>query len=61
MRRGISLRKAARSDIARLKDLLPDMLYGQVVGAGYFCQLEAPDQINPMIDRFLAIAPHSAV
>jgi len=50
---------AARSDIARLKELLPDMLYGQVVGAGHFCQLEAPDQVNAMIDRFLAVAPPS--
>jgi len=25
------------------------------VGSGHFCQLEVPDQIGAMIDRFLAI------
>lgn len=36
--------------------LVPHMQYGQAVGSGHFCQLEVPDQINAMIDRFLAIA-----
>jgi pimeloyl-ACP methyl ester carboxylesterase len=26
-----------------------------VVGSGHFCQLEVPDQVNAMIDRFLAL------
>ena len=32
------------------------MLYGRTVGSGHFCQIEVPEQINAMIDRFLAIA-----
>jgi pimeloyl-ACP methyl ester carboxylesterase len=45
-----------RSEIPPLRDLVPHMQYGQTVGSGHFCQLEVPDQINAMIDRFLAIA-----
>jgi hypothetical protein len=28
---------------------------GQTVGAGHFIQLEVPDQVNAMIERFLTI------
>ncbi len=45
-----------RSDMARFHELCPRMLYGQTVGSGHFCQLEVPGQINPMIERFLAVA-----
>jgi pimeloyl-ACP methyl ester carboxylesterase len=44
-----------RSDMARFHELCPRMLYGQTVGSGHFCQLEVPGQINPMIERFLAV------
>lgn len=50
-----------RSDMGLLRELVPQMLYGQTVGSGHFCQLEVPAQINAMIDRFLAIAPRSAI
>jgi len=30
---------------------------GQTVGAGHFHQLEVPEQVNPMIERFLSIMP----
>ena len=45
-----------RSDPARLRALMPDIHYGMTVGAGHFCQLEVPDQVNAMIDRFLVVA-----
>ena len=45
-----------RCDIARLRELVPHLHYGQTVGSGHFCQIEVPAQINAMIDRFLAIA-----
>jgi pimeloyl-ACP methyl ester carboxylesterase len=45
-----------RSDMARFHEMFPDVLYGKTVGSGHFCQLEVPDQINAMIDRFLAVA-----
>jgi pimeloyl-ACP methyl ester carboxylesterase len=44
-----------RSDMSRLHGLAPQILYGKTVGAGHFCQLEVPEQVNAMIDRFLAI------
>ena len=33
------------------------MTLGQTVGAGHFLQLEVPEQVNPMVERFLAIIP----
>ena len=45
-----------RCDMARLRELLPQLQRGQTVGSGHFCQLEVPEQVQPMIDRFLAVA-----
>jgi len=45
-----------RADITRLRELVPQLSYGRVVGSGHFCQLEVPEQVNAMIDRFLAIS-----
>jgi pimeloyl-ACP methyl ester carboxylesterase len=45
-----------RSDMTRLRRIMPNMFFGQTVGSGHFCQLEVPNQVNAMIDRFLAIA-----
>lgn len=45
------------SDLPHLFELAPEMLFGQTVGSGHFCQLEVPDQVNAMLDRFLAILP----
>jgi pimeloyl-ACP methyl ester carboxylesterase len=44
-----------RSDMARLREMFPQVLHGKTVGSGHFCQLEVPEQVNAMIDRFLAI------
>jgi pimeloyl-ACP methyl ester carboxylesterase len=44
-----------RSDMLSLRVLAPNMQFGQTVGSGHFCQLEVPDQVNAMIDRFLII------
>lgn len=49
-----------RSDMARLREIVPDLLRGQTVGSGHFCQLEVPDQVNPMIDRFLDLTSRPA-
>ncbi len=32
-----------------------NITFGRTVGAGHFLQLEVPDQVNPMIERFLAV------
>jgi pimeloyl-ACP methyl ester carboxylesterase len=40
---------------ADLRGACPKITIGQTVGAGHFNQLEVPDQVNRMIERFLAI------
>ena len=44
------------NDPARLLALKPDLTFGVTVGAGHFNQLEVPDQVNLMIERFLQVA-----
>jgi pimeloyl-ACP methyl ester carboxylesterase len=44
------------SDLARLRELCPHAIIGQTVGAGHFHQLEVPEQVNAMIERFLAVS-----
>ncbi|HET8569914.1 MAG TPA: alpha/beta hydrolase [Candidatus Limnocylindria bacterium] len=41
------------NDPARLLALRPDIRIGVTVGAGHFNQLEVPEQVTPMIERFL--------
>ncbi len=43
------------ADLERLRQLCPQVTIGQTVGAGHFHQLDVPDQINAMIERFLAL------
>jgi hypothetical protein len=45
-----------RTDMGRFHELVPWLIDGKTVGSGHFCQLEVPEQVNAMIDRFLAIA-----
>src|SRR4051812_43775587 len=49
------LRAEFRPDDARLLQIKPDITVGTTVGAGHFHQLEVPDQVNAMIERFLEI------
>jgi pimeloyl-ACP methyl ester carboxylesterase len=44
------------TDALRLQKLKPDLQTGITVGAGHFHQLEVPDQVNAMIERFLALS-----
>jgi pimeloyl-ACP methyl ester carboxylesterase len=48
------------ADLARLRELRPDVLIGSVVGSGHYIALVAPEQVNAMLDRFLAILPLAA-
>lgn len=41
---------------ARLLALKPDLHIGVTVGAGHFHQLEVPEQVTPMIERFIQVA-----
>jgi pimeloyl-ACP methyl ester carboxylesterase len=43
------------ADLERLAQLCPRLLIGRTVGTGHWPQLEAPDQVNAMLDRFLTI------
>jgi pimeloyl-ACP methyl ester carboxylesterase len=50
-----------RGDVTRFRALCPQLVQGQVVAAGHFLQLETPDQVNAMLDRFLALeVPHTS-
>jgi pimeloyl-ACP methyl ester carboxylesterase len=44
-----------RSDMTRFHKMFSDIQYGKTVGSGHFCQLEVPEQVNAMIERFLAV------
>ena len=41
-------------DTARFRSLCPQLIVEKTAGSGHFHQLEVPDQINAMLDRFLA-------
>ena len=45
-----------RTDMGRLHELLSWLMDGKTVGSGHFCQLEVPEQVNLMIERFLTVA-----
>jgi pimeloyl-ACP methyl ester carboxylesterase len=45
------------NDAASLLEANPSITLGQTVGTGHLLQLEVPEQVNPMIERFLAIIP----
>jgi pimeloyl-ACP methyl ester carboxylesterase len=45
---------------ADLRAACPAITIGQTVGAGHFHQLEVPEQVNAMIERFMAINGLSA-
>jgi pimeloyl-ACP methyl ester carboxylesterase len=42
------------TDVPRFRELCPQLVVGQTVGAGQFNNQEVPDQVNAMIERFLA-------
>ncbi len=46
-----------RADMTRFQRICPNLMFAQTAGSGHFCQLEVPEQVNPMIERFLMIAP----
>jgi len=46
-------------DPALMRNLYPPLSYGQVVGSSHFVQLDAPEQVNSMIDRFVRLHGHA--
>jgi pimeloyl-ACP methyl ester carboxylesterase len=52
----LSIRSGLPADSPHdLQAACPAITIGQTVGAGHFIQLEVPDQVNHMIERFLAV------
>jgi pimeloyl-ACP methyl ester carboxylesterase len=47
---------AKSNDAWRLLPLKPDLHYAMTVGSGHFNQLEVPEQVNAIIERFLETA-----
>jgi pimeloyl-ACP methyl ester carboxylesterase len=43
------------ADLARATKLQPRLAFGRTVGSGHFSPCEVPDQINAMLERFLAV------
>ncbi len=48
-------------DLERFRELCPQVITGQTVGSGHFLQLEVPEQVNPMIERFITRLPSASV
>jgi hypothetical protein len=44
------------TDVHRLREIKPDLAVGITVGAGHFQQIGVPEQVNAMIERFLALS-----
>jgi pimeloyl-ACP methyl ester carboxylesterase len=44
------------SDLPRFQELTPQLVTGQTVGAGHFITLLVPEQVNAMLERFLAVS-----
>jgi len=44
------------TDVFRLREIKPDLEVGITVGAGHFQQIEVPEQVNAMIERFIALS-----
>jgi pimeloyl-ACP methyl ester carboxylesterase len=41
-------------DETKMRELCPQIQFGRTVGAGHFHQLEVPEQVNAMIERFVS-------
>jgi pimeloyl-ACP methyl ester carboxylesterase len=52
----LTIGSASPSDsAAEFRAACPTITIGQTVGSGHFNQIEVPDQVNAMIERFLAV------
>ncbi|MFN8511327.1 MAG: alpha/beta hydrolase [Thermomicrobiales bacterium] len=49
------LHAAVPSNLGLLAQLCPRLMVGETVGSGHWHQLEVPDQVNAMLDRFIDI------
>jgi len=51
---GTQDQKMPRECMTRLRELMPDIEYHDIDGAGHLAHYEVPDQVNPLLTRFLA-------
>ena len=49
------------NDPARILQSSPNFQFGTTVGAGHFHQLEVPEQITPMIEKFVRLKVHKLI
>ena len=47
-------------DINAIRQAMPNLSYAQTYGSGHFSMLEVPEQVNAMIERFLALEVEAA-
>ena len=52
-------RTGGSNDPARLLAIKPNLHVGITVGAGHFNHLDVPEQVNPMLERFLRLVRES--
>jgi pimeloyl-ACP methyl ester carboxylesterase len=55
-----ALAAGGSNDPARLLAIKPDTVVGVTVGAGHFNHLDVPEQVNPMLERFLGLVAEHA-
>jgi pimeloyl-ACP methyl ester carboxylesterase len=51
----LAIGSAFATDPSPFRALCPRLIVDQVTGVGHFLQLEAPDQVNAIIERFLSV------
>jgi pimeloyl-ACP methyl ester carboxylesterase len=51
---GVPMVEAGR-DLERFRTACPQLVVARTFGAGHFAPLEVPDQVNAMIERFIAV------
>jgi pimeloyl-ACP methyl ester carboxylesterase len=44
--------------VARIMEIQPGLILGRTIGSGHSSPLVVPDQVNAMVDRFLAVGLH---
>lgn len=44
------------ADLGQFKQLCPQLVTAQTLGAGHFSPLEVPEQVNAMLERFVQIS-----
>jgi pimeloyl-ACP methyl ester carboxylesterase len=47
------------SNLTRFREVCPQLVTGQTIGSGHYHQLEVPEQINAMLERFIELNNHA--